>query len=201
MQALSKRTSEPAGASRPFDVDRDGFVLAEGAGLIVLERASCAAARGARVHAVLAGAGITSDAYDLTVPRPEGQVDAMRLAIRTAGMVPADIGFVHAHATSTPIGDRIEAATIASAVGRHPAVTATKSMTGHLLGAAGAIGAVVAVLGLRHGLVPAVRNLTRTDSALDIVHGTTPRIGKYTAALTNAFGFGGHNVSLVFARS
>ncbi|MGI8880855.1 MAG: hypothetical protein ACR2KJ_10215 [Jatrophihabitans sp.] len=176
-------------------------MLAEGAGLIVLGRATCAASRGARVHAVLAGAGITSDAYDLSVPRPEGQIDAMRLTIRSAGMVPADIGFVHAHATSTPVGDRIEAATIASAVGQHPAVTATKSMTGHLLGAAGALGAVVAVLGVRHGLVPAVRNLNRSDSTLDLVCGTTPRLGKYTAALSNAFGFGGHNVSLVFARA
>ncbi len=203
MQALSTRTDDPAAASRPFDAERDGFVLAEGAAIMVLERATSATARGARIHAVLAGAGVTSDAFDVTVPRPEGQIDAMRLAIRSGGLEPADVDMVHAHATSTPIGDRVEAATILAAIGRHPAVTATKSMTGHLLGAAGALGAVVAVLGLREGVLPAIRNLTKHDPDvdLDVVCGDQPRRANFTAALSNAFGFGGHNVALAFCRA
>ncbi|MFI6850230.1 beta-ketoacyl-[acyl-carrier-protein] synthase family protein [Kitasatospora sp. NBC_00085] len=198
-KAHSTRNDEPGRASRPFDVDRDGFVIGEGAVVVVLERAGFAAARSARAHATLAGAAVTSDAYHITGAAAEGQVRAMRRAVAEAGLAPRDIGLVHAHATSTPLGDLVEAESVAEAIGLHPAVTATKSMTGHLFGAAGAVGALTAVLALRDGVVPATRNLETLDPAvkLDVVAGA-PRRGALTAALTNSFGFGGHNASLVF---
>ncbi|MEU4208607.1 beta-ketoacyl-ACP synthase II [Streptomyces sp. NPDC026206] len=198
-KAHSTRNDDPAGASRPFDTGRDGFVIGEGAGVVVLERAGFAAARGARRHAVLAGAGVTSDAHHITAAHAEGQVRAMRLALGAAGLAPADIAHVHAHATSTPLGDLVEARSVAEAVGTHPSVTATKSMTGHLFGAAGAVGAIAAILALRDGVVPAVRNLDSLDREipLDVVAGA-PRHGRVPAVLANSFGFGGHNASLVF---
>ncbi|GAA2827933.1 beta-ketoacyl-[acyl-carrier-protein] synthase family protein [Kitasatospora sp. CM 4170] len=198
-KAHSTRNDEPGRASRPFDVDRDGFVIGEGSAVVVLERADFAAARSARAYARLAGAAVTSDAHHITGAAAEGQVRAMRRAVAEAGLAPRDIGLVHAHATSTPLGDLVEAESVAEAIGRHPAVTATKSMTGHLFGAAGAVGALAAVLALRDGVVPATRNLERLDPAvgLDVVAGA-PRRGALTAALTNSFGFGGHNASLVF---
>lgn len=198
-RAHSTRNDEPARASRPFDKDRDGFVIGEGAAVVVLERASFAAARAARAHAGLAGAAVTSDAYHITAAHPEGQVRAMRGALAAAGLSPRDIGLVHAHATSTPLGDLTEARSVAEAIGTHPAVTATKSMTGHLFGAAGALGAIAAILALREGVVPATANLESPDPevALDVVAGG-PRRVPLRAALANAFGFGGHNASLVF---
>ncbi|MCC2276434.1 beta-ketoacyl-[acyl-carrier-protein] synthase family protein [Streptomyces morookaense] len=200
-KAHSTRNGEPGRASRPFDVDRDGFVIGEGAVVVVLERAGFAAARAARAHAGLAGAGVTSDAFHITAAHAEGQVRAMRGALESAGVSPRDVGVVHAHATSTPQGDLVEAESVAEAVGLHPAVTATKSMTGHLFGAAGAVGALAAILAVRDGVVPAVRNLEVLDPEvkLDVVAGG-PRPGRYEAALANAFGFGGHNASLVFTR-
>ncbi|MFF4739197.1 beta-ketoacyl-[acyl-carrier-protein] synthase family protein [Streptomyces sp. NPDC001262] len=200
-KAHSTRNDEPGRASRPFDVDRDGFVIGEGAVVVVLERAGFAAARAARAHAGLAGAGVTSDAFHITAAQPEGQVRAMRGALESAGVSPRDVGVVHAHATSTPQGDLVEAESVAEAVGLHAAVTATKSMTGHLFGAAGAVGALAAILAVRDGVVPAVRNLEALDPEvkLDVVAGG-PRRGRYEAALANAFGFGGHNASLVFTR-
>ncbi|WP_327677536.1 beta-ketoacyl-[acyl-carrier-protein] synthase family protein [Kitasatospora sp. NBC_00458] len=198
-RAHSTRNDEPGRASRPFDVDRDGFVIGEGAAVVVLERAGFAAARRARAHATLAGAAVTSDAHHITAAAAEGQVRAMRRAVAEAGLSPADIALVHAHATSTPLGDLVEAESVAEAIGVHPVVTATKSMTGHLFGAAGALGALAAVLALRDGVVPATLNLEVQDPAvgLDVVAGA-PRRGPLTAALTNSFGFGGHNASLVF---
>ncbi|MCP9208120.1 beta-ketoacyl-[acyl-carrier-protein] synthase family protein [Streptomyces sp. NEAU-Y11] len=198
-RAHSTRNDEPALASRPFDVDRDGFVIGEGAAVVVLERAGFAAARTARAHAALAGAGVTSDAFHITAGHPEGQVRAMRGALAAAGLSPRDIGHVHAHATSTPKGDLVEARSVTEAVGTHPAVTATKSMTGHLFGAAGAVGALAAVLAVRDGVIPPTRNLDALDPevGLDVVAGG-PRRGALTAALANSFGFGGHNASLVF---
>lgn len=200
-RAHSTRNDEPGRASRPFDADRDGFVIGEGAVVVVLERAGFAAARAARAHAGLAGAGVTSDAFHITAAHPEGQVRAMRDALQSAGVSPRDVGVVHAHATSTPKGDLVEAESVAEAVGLHAAVTATKSMTGHLFGAAGAVGALAAILAVRDGVVPAVRNLEVLDPGvkLDVVAGG-PRPGRYGAALANAFGFGGHNASLVFTR-
>ncbi|MET9064649.1 beta-ketoacyl-[acyl-carrier-protein] synthase family protein [Streptosporangium sandarakinum] len=197
-KALSTRNDAPEEASRPFDAARDGFVLGEGAALVVLERAEFAAARGARAYAALAGAGVTSDAYHITAGDPEGQMRAIRAALSSAGLSPLDIDHVHAHATSTPPGDVTEARSIAEAIGTHPAVTATKSMTGHMCGAAGAMGAISAILSIRDGVVPAVRNLDDLDPEvkLDVIMGG-PRRVRVSAALANAFGFGGHNASLV----
>ncbi|SDH91943.1 3-oxoacyl-[acyl-carrier-protein] synthase II [Sinosporangium album] len=198
-RALSTRNDAPEEASRPFDVGRDGFVLGEGAALLVLERADFAAARGARTYATLAGAGTSSDAHHITGADAGGQVRAMRLALASAGLDALDVGLVHAHATSTPTGDVTESRSVAEAIGTHPAVTATKSMTGHLCGAAGSLGAMAIVLALHHGAAPAVRNLTDLDPEikLDVVAGA-PREGSWTAALANSFGFGGHNASLAF---
>ncbi|GAA5006658.1 beta-ketoacyl-[acyl-carrier-protein] synthase family protein [Actinopolymorpha pittospori] len=198
-RATSTRNDAPQQASRPFDADRDGFVTGEGATILVLERAEFAAARNARAHAALAGAGITSDAYHITAGTQEGQVRAMRKAISDAGLEALGIGHVHAHATSTPQGDLTEAASIAEAIGPHTAVTATKSMTGHLFGAAGAIGAMSAVLALRDQIIPPTINLDKLDPEvkLDVVSGQA-RQASFRAALANSFGFGGHNVSLVF---
>ncbi|MFK8845577.1 beta-ketoacyl-[acyl-carrier-protein] synthase family protein [Streptomyces sp. Ac-502] len=198
-KAHSTRNDEPELASRPFDVDRDGFVIGEGSAVVVLERAGFAAARAARAHATLAGAGVTSDAHHITAAHPEGQVRAMRLALSAAGLSPRDIEHVHAHATSTPLGDLAEARSITEAIGTHPSVTATKSMTGHLFGAAGAAGALAAILAVRDGVVPATQNVDTLDPevGLDVVTGE-PREGAVSAALTNSFGFGGHNACLVF---
>jgi 3-oxoacyl-[acyl-carrier-protein] synthase II len=204
MRAMSTRNDEPERASRPFDKGRDGFVLGEGAAALVLERADAAQARGARVHARLAGAGGTADGYDLVAPHPEGEgaARAIGAALRDAGLTPADIGHVNAHATSTPVGDTAEAAAILSSLGEHVLVSATKSQTGHLLGAAGALEAVFTVLALREQIVPATANLEDPDDdaavqALDIVRGE-PRRTKLDAAVNDSFGFGGHNMALVF---
>lgn len=202
MMALSTQNEDPAHACRPFDVKRNGFVLGEGAAVVVLERADHARARGVTTpHGRLLGAGITSSAAHITASDVAGQVRAMRMSLRDADLPPEAIGHVHAHATSTPQGDVAEARAIAGAVGAHPVVTATKSMTGHLLGASGALGAIAALLALRDGSVPAVRNLEQLDPdvELDVVR-RTPRTGRWDAALANSFGFGGHNVSLVLGR-
>jgi 3-oxoacyl-[acyl-carrier-protein] synthase II len=204
MRAMSTRNDEPERASRPFDKGRDGFVLGEGAAALVLERADAARARGARVHARLAGAGGTADGYDLVAPHPEGEgaARAIGAALRDAGLTAADIGHVNAHATSTPVGDTAEAAAILSSLGEHVLVSATKSQTGHLLGAAGALEAVFTVLALREQLVPGTANLDDPDDdaavqALDIVRGEA-RPTKLDAAVNDSFGFGGHNMALVF---
>jgi 3-oxoacyl-[acyl-carrier-protein] synthase II len=197
MGALSQRAHEPQAASRPFDADRDGFVLAEGAAALVLERADSARARGARAHACLAGAGMSCDAHDMTTPHPEGQVRAMREAMATAGLGPSDIGHVNAHATGTPAGDGVEASAVIDAVGNHPLVTATKSSTGHMIGGAGAVEAIFTVLSLRDGVIPATRNLDTQapDIKLNVVT-RSPYRTTTDAALSNSFGFGGHNVAL-----
>ena len=204
MRALSTRHDAPEAASRPYDKGRDGFVLGEGAGILVLETEEHAWARGARVHAHLAGAGIAADAHHVTAPDPAGTGAArsIRLALRDADLSPADIGSINAHATSTPLGDVAEAEAFRIALGdRRPAVTATKSCTGHLLGAAGAVEAVTAVLTVREGVVPAIRNLDDPDDAVDLdLVRITPRALAHDAALSTSFGFGGHDVSLVVTR-
>ncbi|WP_046726500.1 beta-ketoacyl-[acyl-carrier-protein] synthase family protein [Streptomyces humi] len=202
MKALSQRGGDPAAVSRPFDAARSGFVMAEGAAVMVLERGTSARARGARVYGAVAGAAVTSSAHHISASEPEGQITAIRAALRDADLAPADIGHVHAHATSTPGGDLAEAEAVAKAVGAHPVVTATKSMTGHMLGASGAFGALAALLALHHGVVPATRNLDEPDPGvgLDVVAGAA-RTGRWEAALANSFGFGGHNVSLVLTRA
>ncbi|MFF3392692.1 beta-ketoacyl-[acyl-carrier-protein] synthase family protein [Streptomyces sp. NPDC002669] len=201
MKALSTRCTDPEAVSRPFDVERSGFVMGEGAGMMVLERAGFARARGARAHGTLAGGAVSSSADHITASDAEGQVFAMQLALRDAGLAPADIGVVHAHATSTESGDLAEAEAIGQVIGDHAAVTATKSMTGHMMGASGAMGAMAALLALRDGTVPATRNLDELDPRveLDVVRGER-RTGRWSAALANSFGFGGHNVSLVFTK-
>jgi 3-oxoacyl-[acyl-carrier-protein] synthase II len=204
MRAMSTRNDEPGRASRPFDKARDGFVLGEGAAALVLERGDAARARGARIHARLAGAGGTADGYDLVAPHPEGEGAgrAIAAAVRDAGLAPTDIGHVNAHATSTPVGDTAEAAAIRNTIGEHALVTATKSQTGHLLGAAGALESVFTILALREQIVPATANLDDPDDdpavqALDIVR-REPRKASLTAAVNDSFGFGGHNIALVF---
>ncbi|ROS73771.1 3-oxoacyl-[acyl-carrier-protein] synthase II [Curtobacterium sp. PhB130] len=202
-QALAKPNGEdPMTLSRPFDVSRRGFVLGEGAGIVVLERASHAAARNARVHAVLAGWGITSDAFHITAPRPDGsgQERAMTSALRMAGLTGADVDHVNAHATSTPVGDASEAQAIARVVGREAVVTAPKSAIGHMFGAAGAVETILTVRALETGVVPPTLNLEHLDPAidLDVVSGTA-RSTTIRAALNNSFGFGGQNASLVLS--
>lgn len=204
MRALSSREDEPEAASRPYDKGRDGFVLGEGAGVLVLEKASGAQARQARVYAEVAGAGITSDAYHVAAPDPvgAGAARAMVRALEDAGLSPADLVHLNAHATSTPSGDIAESVAIRSALGddtAHVAVSATKSQTGHLLGAGGAVEAILTVLALRDRLAPATRNLNDLDDEieLDVVR-MDARPLPAGAALSNAFGFGGHNVALAF---
>jgi 3-oxoacyl-[acyl-carrier-protein] synthase II len=200
-RTLSLRNDAPERASRPFDIDRDGFVLGEGAGVLVLESAEHARARGARVYGKLAGTGITSDAYHITGNHPEGigQINAMTQAIRQAGLTSADIGHVNAHATSTVVGDVGEAVAIKKAVGDHAVLTAPKGSIGHLVGGAGAVESIATLLAIYHGIIPATRNLENLDPKveLDVVAGE-PRKLDLTAAMNDSFGFGGHNVALVF---
>ncbi|HEY9413898.1 MAG TPA: beta-ketoacyl-[acyl-carrier-protein] synthase family protein [Pseudonocardia sp.] len=192
---------DPEHASRPFDSSRDGFVLGEGSGIMILERAEFAAARGARVHGKLAGIGTTADAYHITAPDPEGsgQARAMRAALRSAGLEPSDIGHVNCHATSTPVGDVGEAVSVRKAVGDHPILTAPKGSLGHLLGAAGAVEGIAALLSIRDGVIPPTANLVDVDPkvGLDVVSGEARKV-ELTAALNDSFGFGGHNVALAF---
>ena len=203
MRALSTR-DEPEAASRPYDKARDGFVLGEGSATLVLETEEHAKARGARIYAELIGAGITADSHHVAAPEPTGAgaARAMTLAMEDAGIEPVDVTHVNAHATSTPLGDIAEAQAIRTALGDatdHVSVTATKSCTGHLLGAAGALEAAVTVLALDAKIVPPVRNLDDPDDdvTLDVVR-INPRELPSGIALSNSFGFGGHNVTLAF---
>jgi 3-oxoacyl-[acyl-carrier-protein] synthase II len=208
MRALSTRNDEPARASRPFDKGRDGFVLGEGAGMVVLESAEHAAARGATVHAVAAGVGYSSDAHHIAQPEPEGK--GLRLvlgrALADAGVDPGQVAHVNAHATSTPAGDVVEAQAIAAALGAAApgvVVSATKSMMGHLLGGAGAVESVAAILALREKVAPPTINLEDPDddAGLSIApqpQQLTPRGDGPMAVINNSFGFGGANVALVF---
>jgi len=204
MRALSTRHDDVAAASRPYDKGRDGFVLGEGAGVLVLETEEHAAARGARVHGRLAGAGLASDAHHVTAPDPAGTGAArsIELALRDAGLTPSDVGHVDAHATSTPLGDLAEARALNLALGdARPPVTAPKSCTGHLLGAAGAVEAIAAVLAIKSGVVPAIRNLEDQDDAADVdAVRTVNREHAHDVALSTSFGFGGHDVSLVLTK-
>jgi 3-oxoacyl-[acyl-carrier-protein] synthase II len=201
MRAMSTRNDEPERASRPFDRARDGFVLGEGAGVMVLERAEFAAARGAPLHGRLAGVGTSSDGYHITAPEPEGlgAGRAISAALRTAGLDKTDVGHVNAHATATPVGDVAEAAAIRAAIGDHVVVTAPKSSLGHLLGAAGAVEGLACLLALRDGVVPQTLNLDDPDPAvqLDVVTGGAREV-QLRAAVNDSFGFGGHNIALAF---
>jgi 3-oxoacyl-[acyl-carrier-protein] synthase II len=211
MRALSTRNDEPERASRPFDRGRDGFVLGEGAGIVVLESAEHAARRGARVYAVAAGVGYSADAHHIAQPDPDasGVVLALRRVLADAGLDPEQVAHVNAHATSTPAGDVVECQAIAEALGPASAgvvVSATKSMTGHLLGGAGAIESVAAILALRERVAPPTINLDDPDDSAGIQIATEPtkllpRGTAPMAVLNNSFGFGGHNVALAFTAS
>ncbi|MPZ67049.1 MAG: beta-ketoacyl-ACP synthase II [Pseudonocardiaceae bacterium] len=204
MRAMSTRNDEPERASRPFDTQRDGFVLGEGAGVMVLEREEFAAARSATVHGRLAGIGTTSDAYHITAPEPEGigASRAITAALRTAGVEPSDVGHVNAHATATSVGDVAEAAAIRSSIGDHPVLTAPKSALGHLLGAAGAVEGIATLLAVRDNLIPPTLNLDEIDPEvkLDVVAGASREVELH-AAVSDSFGFGGHNVALTFTQA
>ena len=206
MKALSTRMDDPAGASRPYDVDRDGFVLGEGGGILVLEEYEHAKARGAKIYAEIAGQGLTSDGYHIAAPDPEGNGvrQAIAFALSDAGLTTRDVVHLNAHATSTPAGDVAEANALRTALGKdadHVAVSATKSMTGHLLGGAGAVESVFIVKALQDRMAPPTINIHNLDPAvtIDVVR-DKPRAlpAGDIAALNDSFGFGGHNVVLAF---
>jgi len=205
-KALSKNNDNPRTASRPFDLARDGFVMGEGAGILVLERKDRALARGARIWAEVRGAGASSDAFHITTPPEDGKgaALAMRMALDDAGLKPRDVGYINAHATSTPLGDRAETAAIQAVFGEHTpnvAVSSTKSMTGHLLGAAGVVEAAYTAMALHYQTLPPTINLDNIDPACDLNHVANkhrPVAMKY--AFSNGFGFGGTNVVLALGR-
>ena len=206
MTALSTRNDSPETASRPFDATRDGFVLGEGAGMVVMEELEHARARGATIIAEIVGYGQTADAYHITAPAEggEGAVRAMRAALREAGAGPEAVGYVNAHGTSTPANDKNESAAIRTVLGdraRDVIVGSTKSMTGHTLGAAGGVEAVISALVCRHGKIPPTINYTTPDADCDLNYGTNGATERpVELALSNSFGFGGHNVCLAFRR-
>ena len=203
-KALSERNSDPGTASRPFDKDRDGFVLGEGAGVLILEEYEYARERGARIYCELAGIGMSADANHITAPNMDGPRRAMLAALRNAGANPTDVQYMNAHGTSTPLGDANETAAIKAAFGDHAyklAVNSTKSMHGHLLGAAGGLEAAITVLALHHQISPPTINIFNQDPACDLDYvANTAREMKIEVALSNSFGFGGTNGTLAFRR-
>ncbi|AFY43320.1 beta-ketoacyl-ACP synthase II [Nostoc sp. PCC 7107] len=205
-KALSFRNDDPAHACRPFDRDRDGFVMGEGAGILILEELQHALSRGARIYGEIVGYGMTCDAYHMTSPVPggEGAARAIQLALKDAGITPEQVTYVNAHGTSTPANDSNETSAIKTALGDHAykiAVSSTKSMTGHLLGGSGGIEAVATVLAIANEKIPPTINLENPDAACDLDYVPhTSRAQKIEVALSNSFGFGGHNVTLVFKK-
>jgi 3-oxoacyl-[acyl-carrier-protein] synthase II len=207
MRALStKRNDEPQKASRPFDADRDGFVMGDGAGVLVLEALDHALARGARIHAELVGYGATDDASHITLPAPGGRgaVESMRVAIADAGLTTDDIGYINAHGTSTPPNDRSETAAIKTLFGERAyriPISSTKSMTGHLMGAGGGIEAIATIRAIQEGVIPPTINLENPDPECDLDYvPNEARRAEVETAMSNSFGFGGHNATLVFKR-
>jgi 3-oxoacyl-[acyl-carrier-protein] synthase II len=206
MRAMSRRNEDPQRASRPFDTERDGFLLGEGSGILILEEMETALARHAPVYAEIVGYGMSNDAYDLVATAPDGAGAArsMQAALKNAQLDPAQIGYINAHGTSTPVGDISETRAIKTVFGEHAfrlAVSSTKSMTGHLLGAAGAIEAIATALALKEGILPPTINLDHPDQECDldfVPHQARKQQADY--ALSNSFGFGGHNATLVFKR-
>jgi 3-oxoacyl-[acyl-carrier-protein] synthase II len=206
MKALSTRNSEPERASRPFDTGRDGFIMGEGSGVVVLEDMESALARGARIYAELIGYGASGDAYHITAPAPsgEGAARCMKLAIKDAGIAPTEMGYINAHGTSTKFGDEIESIAIKTVFGDYAykiPVSSTKSMTGHLLGAAGGVEAVISVLALDRGVLPPTINLDNPDPECDLDY--VPNKARHVqvdVAMSNSFGFGGTNACLIFKR-
>ncbi len=209
MQALSTNNEEYRSASRPFDATRDGFVMGEGAGALIVEEYEYAKARGAKIYAEIVGTGLTADAFHLTAPHPEGlgASNVMKLAVQDAGLKPEDIDYINVHGTSTPLGDISETKAIISVFGEHSYklnISATKSMTGHLLGAAGAVEAIATILSVRDDIVPPTINFKNPDPAIDQnLNMTFHKAQKRTvnAAISNTFGFGGHNASVVIKKA
>ena len=208
MHALSRRNDDPAHASRPFDVDRDGFVMGEGCGLLVLEDYDHAVARGAKIYCEILGGGASADAYHFTAPHPEGKgaIKAMRDALKDAGITADEIDYVNVHGTSTPAGDLPELKAVAEVLGDHVYdvnISSTKSMTGHLLGAAGAVEALACIFAITHGVVPPTINCENLDPAIDprlnLTLGTAQK-RDVKCALSNTFGFGGHNATVIFRK-
>ncbi|MDL1901213.1 beta-ketoacyl-ACP synthase II [Anaerolineae bacterium CFX9] len=207
MTAISRRNEEPERASRPFDIDRDGFVVAEGAAILVLEEYEHAKARGAKIYAEILGYGHTSDAYHVTAPLEtgEGAAKAIELALKDAGLTAADIDYINAHGTSTPLNDKSETLAIKRALGEQAyeiPISSTKSVTGHLMGAAGAVEAVFSIMAMNEGFIPPTVNLETPDPACDLNY--TPNVGvrhNIDVAMSNSFGFGGHNAVLIFGKA
>ncbi len=208
MRALSTRNSDPTTASRPFDLDRDGFVMGEGGGALILEEYEHAVKRGAKIYAELAGGGMSADAYHMTAPDPEagGATLVMKWALEDAGLNPQDIDYINVHGTSTPLGDIAEPKAIKKCFGDHAyklSISATKSMTGHLLGAAGAVEAIASIMALQDGIIPPTINHFTDDPEIDPKLDFTFNVAKerkIKTALSNTFGFGGHNASVIFKK-
>ncbi len=208
MQAMSTNNEEYATASRPFDVTRDGFVIGEGAGALILEELEHARARGAKIYAEVVGTGLTADAYHITAPHPDGigAINVMKQAIAEAGLTPTDVDYINVHGTATPLGDIAETKAILSLFGDHAYklnISATKSMTGHLLGAAGAVEAIATVMAVKHDTVPPTINFRNPDPAIDPNLNLTLNKTQYRpvrVALTNNFGFGGHNATVLIRK-
>ncbi|MBJ6108369.1 beta-ketoacyl-ACP synthase II [Hymenobacter sp. BT523] len=208
LKAMSERNDDPASASRPYDKDRDGFVLGEGAGALVLEEYEHAKARGAKMYAELIGGGMSSDAYHITAPDPTGSgvVLVMQNALRDAGITAADVDYINTHGTSTPLGDGAEIKAIEQVFGEHAEklnISSTKSMTGHLLGGAGGVEAVACLLAMQHGVVPPTINLHTPDPEINQALNFTPNVAQerdVRVAMSNTFGFGGHNTSVIFRK-
>jgi len=205
-KALSTRNDDPEHASRPFDLERDGFIMAEGAGILVLETLEHATARGAQVYCEIVGYGMTSDAYHMTAPDPEGKgaTECVRLALEDAGISAQDVDYINAHGTSTKYNDKIETLSIKKVFGESAktvAISSTKSMTGHLLGAAGGVEAAVCALAIKNGIIPPTTNYQTPDPECDLDYvPNEAREKKVRVALSNSFGFGGHNAALVFKK-
>jgi len=206
LRALSTRNDDPARASRPFDAERDGFVIGEGAGVVILEEAEVARKRGARIYAEIIGYAMTADAYHITAPAPngEGAARAMQLALEDANIPPEAVDYINAHGTSTPSGDKAETDAIKAVFGKHAyklVVSSTKSMTGHLLGAAGGIEAIACILALYHDIVPPTINYEYPDPECDLDYiPNQAREMPVRVAISNSFGFGGHNAILVMRK-
>ncbi len=208
MQALSTRNNDPAHASRPFDVDRDGFVIGEGGGALVFEELEHALARGAKIYCEVAGGGMSADAYHMTAPHPEGKgaMMSMREAVRDAGAELADVDYINAHGTSTPLGDLAEIKAIQTLFGDHAYkmnISSTKSMTGHLLGGTAAIEALACIMAITRGVIPPTINVEKLDPEIDPRLNLTIGAAQHRevkCALSNTFGFGGHNSSIIFRK-
>lgn len=204
MRAMSTHNEEPEKASRPFDIDRDGFVMGEGAGILILESLEHAEKRGAKIYAEVIGYGLSADAHHMTEPDPDGAARCIKMAIRDAGIAPEEIDYINAHGTSTPVGDKSETSAVKKALGDHAykvAISSTKSMTGHLLGAAGGVEAIICGLSLQKGMIAPTINLDNPDPECDLDYvPNVPRKADLNIVMSNSFGFGGHNATVILKK-